>query len=91
MSKYTYTAILEIEVPKNLGWIRGEEAEKYLEETVKELLKTNNLKFRSSYDARNGKQMSATGFPHTSKRLTVSERQVNQNRQDYLKRGKNET
>jgi len=52
MSKYTYTAILEIEVPKELGWIRSEEAEEYLKETVKELLKTNDLKFRSSYDAR---------------------------------------
>ena len=52
MSKYTYTAILEIEVPKKLGWIRGEEAEEYLKETVKKLLKTNDLKFRSSYDAR---------------------------------------
>ena len=51
-SKHTYTAILEIEVPKKLGWIRGEEAKEYLKETVKELLKTNNLKFRSSYDRR---------------------------------------
>ena len=52
MSKHTYTAILEIEVPKKLGWIRGEEAKEYLKETVKELLITNNLKFRSSYDRR---------------------------------------
>jgi len=58
MTKNTYTAILEIEVPKKLGWIRGEEAEEYLKETVKELLKTNNLKFRSSYDTRNGKRIS---------------------------------
>ena len=57
MNKHTYTAILEIEVPKKLGWIRGEEAKEYLKETV-ELLKTNNLKFRSSYDTRNGKRIS---------------------------------
>ena len=57
MNKHTYTAILEIEVPKELGWIRGEEAKEYLKEAVKELLKTNNLNFRSSYDTRNGKRI----------------------------------
>ena len=58
MNKNTYTAILEIEVPKELGWIRGEEVKEYLKETVKELLKSNNLNFRSSYDTRNGKGIS---------------------------------
>ena len=57
MNKHTYTAILEIEVPKELGWIRGEEAKEYLKEAVKELLKTNNLNFRSSYDTRNVKRI----------------------------------
>ena len=52
MSKYTYTAILEIEVPKNLGWIRGEEAEKYLKKTVMDLYKSDSLNFRTSYDTR---------------------------------------
>tara|TARA_R100001440_G_scaffold9328_1_gene17569 strand:- start:661 stop:936 length:276 start_codon:yes stop_codon:yes gene_type:complete len=80
MTKNTYTAVLEIEVPKELGWIRGEEAKEYLKEAVKELLKTNNLNFRSSYDTRNGRRISAIGFPYTTKILTVSERQVNQNR-----------
>ena len=67
MSKYTYTAILEIEVPKNLGWIRGEEAEKYLKETVMELYKLDSLNFRSSYDTR--------GKP---KWLKILEKQTNQ-------------
>jgi hypothetical protein len=52
MTKNTYTAILEIEVPKELGWIRSEKAEEYLKENVIHQLKNNNLNFRSSYDTR---------------------------------------